>query len=276
MSLADFFGGGAKAPDPVDPRELARDTVGVQEEFLGGRQRLRGQFDPQIMQGSLAQLGRAQAGLSGVSGDIAQDIARDRATLSAGDIGQLRSQSAGFAGAENLQAMLQKQAEEELALGGQLSAQESRNIDQLTQGATARQGRGAGAFNVGQLALGRQGAVDDRKAQRRQFAQQTLGSGLAVSNPFQRIMSQNATMAGGIPSRLGQTMGFADQNTVNFDPINQQVAGLASQQFAAEQAKFAADRSFLPDIIGGAISGAGSIAGAGGFGNPFGIPTAGA
>jgi len=265
MGLADFFGGGAKAPKPIDPRALARQTIGVQEEFLPGREKLRSQYNPQIIQGGLAQLGRAQEGLSGVTSDIAGDISRDRASMNQADIGQLRQQSQGFAGAERLQAMLQQQAEDELARGGQLSPEQMRNIDQLTQGATQRQGRGSGAFNVGQLALARHGAVQAREDRARQFAGQTLGTGLATANPFQRIQSQNATMAGGIGSRLQNAQGFAGQNTVNFDPINQNVAQIANQNFQAEQAKFEADRSFLPDLIGGGLSLAGNI-----FGGPAG------
>ena len=265
MGLLDFFSGGAEEPEMMSGAEMARETVGAQEVFLPERERLREQYGSQIMQGALGRAGTARSGLSGIAAGQAQDISRDRGILNRGDMDMLRQQSQGFTGAERLQALLQQQAEDELALGGQLSNEEMRNVDQLTQQATQRQGRGAGAFNVGQLALGRQGAVDARKAQRRQFAGQTIGSGLAVSNPLQRIMQQNTAAAGSLPQRLGQTLQFADQNTVNFDPINQNVANAAQAQFAADQAQYQADKSFLPDLIGGGLSMAGSI-----FGGPAG------
>ena len=143
-------------------------------------------------------------------------------------------------------------------------------LDQLTQSRTVAQGRGAGAFNVGQLALGRQGEVERRQDRARQFAGQTLGAGLQVSNPFQRFQSQNATMAGGLPTRLGQTMAFGQQNQVNFDPINANVANIAQNQFNAEQQEYLQDKNFLPDLIGGGLSMAGSI-----FGGPSGGAIAG-
>ncbi len=259
MALADFFSGGAEAPEAIDPRKLARQTVGVQEEFLGGRQRLRGEFDPQIIQGASEQLGRAQTGLRGVQGGVTQDIISERGALGQASVDQLRQQSQGFAGAERLQGLLQQQAEDQLRRGGALSGQQTREVDQGVFSRLAGQGRGAGAFSVGQLALGRQGAIQANEDRARQFAQQTQQGGLAVSNPLQQIFAREAGTAGTSFDRLRNIQGFGQQNTVDFDPINQNVAGIAQQQFAQEQAKFEADRNFLPDLISGGLSLAGSV-----------------
>lgn len=269
MALADFLSGGAEAPEAIDPRKLARQTVGVQEEFLGGRQRLRSEFDPQIIQGASEQLGRSQTGLRGVQGGITQDIISERQALGQASADQLRQQSQGFAGAERLQGLLQQQAEDQLQRGGALSGQQMRSIDQLTQGATARQGRGSGQFNIGQLALGRAGAIQANEDRARQFAQQTQQGGLAVSNPLQQILAREAGTAGTSFDRLRNIQGFGQQNTVDFDPINAQVAQNARQQQQAEQAQFTADRNFLPDLISGGLSLAGSV-GTGGLSSMFG------
>jgi len=228
---------------------------------------LRGEFNPQLNRLAVEQAGRAQQGLSGIGQNIVGDINRDRNALNQNSMSQFRQQAQGFAGAERLQAILQKQAEDELALGGQLSGQDVRNIDQLTQGATARQGRGSGAFNVGQLALGRQGAVDARKAQRRQFGMQAIQSGLATSNPLQRIMQQNAGTAGSLMERLGNVQNFARENTVgDFNPLGGSL--LSNTQFnQGQQAGFnqrATARS--DDMAGGAMSMLGNVD----FGSLFG------
>ena len=263
--LSGLLGGGGSAPKAPTGLQLGKETIDVQKQYLPALTQLQQQHNPQLAANALAQTARMQQGLSPIQADIAGDISRDRATLNQGDISQLRSQSAGFAGAENLQAMLQQQAEQELALGGSLSAEQERDVAQGSQAASFQRGRGVGNFAVGQMALNRFDAQEAIKARRRQFAAGTAGLGLEVSNPFQRIMSQNANVAGGIGSRLANAQGFAGANSVNFDPINSQVANAAQNRFAAEQQQYQQEQSFLPDLISGGLSLAGSV-----FGGPAG------
>lgn len=269
--LSKLMGGGAKAPVAPTGLQLGQETIDVQKQYLPALTQLQQQYNPQLAQNAISQTGRMQQGLSPITANIAGDVSRDRGILNQGDIEQLRSQSAGFAGAESLQAMLQKQAEEELALGGSLSAEQERDVSQGSQAASFQRGRGVGNFSVGQMALERFDAQEAIKNRRRSFAAGTAGLGLEVSNPFQRIMSQNANAAGGIGSRLANAQGFAGQNSVNFDPISGQVANAAQNRFASEQANFEADRGLLPDLLSGGLSLAGSI-----FGGPAGGMAAGA
>lgn len=272
MGLLDFFGGGADAPDPIDPLKLGRQTSKLQKQFLGSRQDLRGQFDERMIGGALQQAGRAQTGLGALSGDISQGISANRSQLNRSDMDQFRQQSQGFAGAERLQAMLQQQAESQLARGGMLSGEQMRGVDQSTMGNVASRGRGAGAFGVGQMALGRAGAIQANEDRARQFAQQTQQGGLAMSNPLQRIMQQNTATSGSIMDRLRNVQGFGQQNTVNFDPINSNVSNVAQFNNQMQQQQAEASAGGFSDLLGGAIGGGLKIAGAGGFSNPFGIP----
>lgn len=272
MGLGDFFGGGADAPDPIDPLQLGRQTSQLQKQFLGSRQDLRGEFDEQMIGGALQQAGRAQTGLSGLGRDVIGDMNQQRNLLSSNSIEQLRQQSPGFAGSERLQAMLQQQAESQLARGGMLSGEQMRDVDQMTQGAVASRGRGAGAFGVVQMAMNRQGAIQANEDRARQFAQQTQQGGLAMSNPLQRIFAQESASGGTFMDRLRNVQGFGQQNTVNFDPINANVSNIAQFNNQMQQQQAEASASGFGDILGGVLGGGLKIAGAGGFGNPFGIP----
>jgi len=261
MGLGDFFGGGADAPDPIDPLKLGRQTGKLQTQFQGQRQKLRKQFDPQIMQGALRQAGRAQTGLSSLGQNITGDISRDRASLTGGDIGTLRQQSQGFAGAERLQEMLQRQAEDQLQRAGALTKEQFRDVDQGVFGGLAGQGRGVGAFGAVQSALGRQSAIRADEDRARQFAQQTQQGGLAVSNPLQNILAQSSNATGTFMDRLRNIQGFGAQNQVNFDPINANVSNIAQFNNQMQQQQAQASAGGFGDIIGGLGSLAGTVMG---------------
>ena len=161
--------------------------------------------------------------------------------------------------------MLQQQAEDQLKRGGMLSQEQMRGVDQSTMGNVASRGRGAGAFGVGQLVLGRAGAIQANEDRARQFAQQTQQGGLAMSNPLQRIMQQNASTSGSIMDRLRNVQGFGQQNTVDFDPINANVSNIAQFNNQMQQQQAQASASGFGDILGGI----GSLAGTA-FGGPIG------
>ena len=265
--LGGLFGSEDEVKQPT-PEELAQQTVGIRENiFLPALTRMRGQFNPQLAQQGIDQTNRIQQGLSGVNRNIASDIGQQRNMLGVSDADFLRSQSQGFAGSERLQAILQKQAEEELALGGQLSDEDLRNVQQGSQAASFSRGRGTGSFGIGQLALARQGATDARKAQRRNFAGQTIQSGLNVSNPLQRILAQNTQTAGSMLDRLRNSQQFGQQNQVqSFDPISGAVSGISGFNTSNQQGFNQRQSERSDDIFGGALSALGSLGGGGGFG----------
>jgi len=266
------FLGSEEEVEPPTPEEMAQQSIGVQEIYLPALQRLRAQHNPELMRLGVEQTSRAQQGLSGISNAMAGDISRDRATLSTGDMDLFRSQSQGFQGAERLQQIMQQQAEEELRLNGRLSPEMQRNVDQMTMGQTMKQGRGAGAFNVGQLALSRQGAVQQRQDRARQFGSGVAQLGMQTSNPLQRFMGINAQMAGGLPQRMAQAQQFGEQNQVNFDPINAQIANVAMGSAQMKAAQNARSSSSFGDMLGGGLSMVGSMYAGGAFGGGGNVP----
>jgi len=264
--LMGMFGSEEEVAPPT-PEELAQQEVGLQRIKNQGLVDLRGQFNPELNRLAVAQAGRAQQGLSGIGQNIIGDINRDRSSLNQASMQQFRQQNQGFAGAERLQQMMQQQAEAQLARGGQLSPQQMRSVDQMTQSATQRQGRGSGAFNVGQLALGRHGAMQANEDRARAFAQQTQQGGLALSNPFARMQSMNAGTVGSQLDHLRNTQQFAHQNTVgDFNPLGGSL--LSNTQFNQEQQSAFNTRQTKrsDDMIGGGLSVLGNVD----FGNMFG------
>jgi len=271
MGLFDFLGGGS-APKAPTAGELANQTYDVQKQYLPRLQQLRGQHDAGLSALDIAQTQRTQQGLSGINQAIAGDISRDRRSLNEADMAQFREQNQGFAGAERLQALLQAQSEQQLALGGRLSGEQERDVAQGSQAASFKRGRGVGNFSVAQLGLNRFGAQQDILDKRRGRAFQTIQSGQNLSNPFRGIQQGNIGATGSILDRLRNSQDFGRQGQVNFDPISGQVAQNAQNNFAQESQNFQSGQAFGGDIFGGLIGGLGGIAGKGGFGNPFGIP----
>ena len=265
MGLLDKIpgmGGGEDAPKPVSATKVAKETADIQGNvYLPALTRLRGQYNPQLNQLAVEQAQRAQQGLSPILSDITGDISRDRGAMTRADMELFRDQSKGFAGAERLQALMQQMAEEELALGGRLSAEQERGVTQRSSADSARRGRGSGAFAVGQLALARQDAQQRLKNQRFGRGMQTIQSGLQMSNPLQRLMGINAQSAGTALDRLRNAQKFGDANTVKFDPLNKEVSGIAQSNFAQQSANYRASQAAKSDLLGGGMDLLGSIFG---------------
>ena len=264
--LMGFFGSEEEVAPPT-PEELAQQEVGLQRIKNQGLVDLRGDFNPQLNKLATDQIGRTQQSMSGIGRDVIGDISRDRSSLNQASMQQFRNQNQGFVGAERLQEMMQKQAQAQLARGGQLSPQQMRSIDQMTQGATQRQGRGSGAFNVGQLALGRHQVMQANEDRARAFAQQTQQGGLALSNPFARMQSMNAGTVGSQLDHLRNYQQVAQESTVgDFNPLGGSL--LSNTQFnQGQQSGFnqrATARS--DDMMGGALGILGNVD----FGGMFG------
>lgn len=261
--LGGLFGGEDEVEMP-SAEDIARDTVAAQGIKTQGLLDLRAKHDPRMSQLAMDQMGRTQAGLRPFQQQVISNIAQDRRTLSDDSIGQFREQAKGFAGAERLQAILQQQAEDELRRGGRLSAQEARLVEQGTQGATQRQGRGSGAFNVGQLAVNRAGAMNQREAQGRQFAMGVQTQGLNLSNPLSRIFAQDAGTIGSSLDNLRNQQQFAQQSQVqDFDPFGGQ--GVSQFNTGMQSGFNQRSSDFTSDIIGGGISSLNNLSGLGGM-----------
>lgn len=128
----------------------------------------------------------------------------------------------------NIQKTLEKQAAEELALGGTLTAEEERTAQQAARTASSAAGRTLGNLNMAQEVLGTDAASTAREAQRRTFAQgvdatsnqlnqnyfTNLGTTLSGINT-QQVNPFNVTaQAGSTASGVGSTqMGLASGAT---------------------------------------------------------------
>lgn len=265
--LGGFFGSEEEVVPP-SASDLARETADIQENiYLPSLMRQRDKFNPQMMGHALDQARLAQSGLQGFGSGISRDINQQRNIFSDNSIQQLRQQSPGFAGSERLQQMMQQQAEQGLRTGGNLNPEQMRGIDQMTQGAVASRGRGAGAFGVGQMALGRHSVLQANEDRARNFAQQTQQGGLNVSNPLQKIFAQSASTTGSFMDRLRNIQGFGASNSVSeFDPIGAGVlsANGMNSTLASNFNQRQSARS--DDMFGGAMSSLGNMD----FGSMFG------
>ena len=258
--LGGYFGAEEEV-EPPTPMELAAQTAEVERFHQGKLYGLRSDYDSKFDQLNQQQLGRTQKYMSGMQRGIASDISRDRRSLNEADMAQFREQSAGFAGSERLQAMLQAQAEQELALGGRLSGEQERDVAQGSQAHSFQRGRGVGNFSIGQLALSRFGAQEAIKDKRRGFAGQTIQSGLNVSNPFQNIMRGNIGTTGSILDRLRNSQNFSQHGRIDYNPISDSILS-ANQMATTGQQDFNQRQSERSDdMFGGALSSIGSIFG---------------
>jgi hypothetical protein len=291
-------------PAEISERGINLRTNDAFPRIMKGRE----EFDPQFAELDRAQLERAAIGQSDIQENIiAPSLGRQRSQFLGGDIEDINQFASPFRDAllklapslgiaeEGLQSderilnMLRGQAESDLALGGDLSEQDIRAVEQGTASNVGRRGRGAGAFGVGQLALNRDAARRGRESERRGFAGGVFGLGgqqlqrrqsqaQQFSSPFFNAQAQNRQLVG---SPL-QHQGFAQQSalasTPQFPVFDPTVTGMAQNQFAFDkgfqQQQKTARQNFFPNIIGGVIGAGTQIAGAGGFGDPFGVKPA--
>ncbi len=156
-----------------------------------------------------------------------------------------------------LLAELNRQAQEDLAAGGDLSAFERREIQQSARAGQAARGLG---YGLGDAAIESLAQLQGASARRREgFAQSMVGINQATgADPFMAILgrpsSMSPTMAGGV---VGQAQGFnAGQMFSPESAYAQNIyAGNQQQQLAARTAT-ASNRSAM---FGGVMKGIGSI-----------------
>jgi len=291
-------------PATATPTELAQRGIGLRKEIFPEMLDIRRRFDPQFLRADIRQTEIAdQARRQMVEGDLIPSTARQRQALNLSDIrgfnellrnrgeefssGLLRMSPAlrmaqdSLRSDEGLLNQLRGQAGADLRLGGQLSPEDIRAVEQQTASAVGQRGRGAGAFSVGQLALNRQSARDAREMQRRQFASGVLGLGgqfdqraLSQSDrftkPFLQQLSEtqqaNRQIIGSPAQQFQQSLLFAQQGTPEVPFIDPQLLQLESLRTgqglgAAELRQKAAAQN--QEALAGGLGGAFSILGKG-------------
>ncbi len=267
MAFLDFLGRPSQRQLPeLDPVEISTRGINLRTDDAFPRiLRGRREFDEQFLGADLRQVQSAftrDGGLRDIlEGDIIPSIRRQRGELLTSDVAQFREAAPTFAGAEGIATELQGQTAEDLLLGGQLSPEEIRATEQAISSATGRRGRGAGAFAVGQQALGRESARNRRRRIRRDAATRAAQLGLQVAQPIRNIQAQNAQLIGSPLQQLSFNEAFARRSTPQFDVLDPIVSGLAQTRFGAEFSQAAsqnqARRNFGGELLG-SVLGAGT------------------
>tara|TARA_Y100000310_G_scaffold59308_1_gene54652 strand:+ start:1257 stop:2420 length:1164 start_codon:yes stop_codon:yes gene_type:complete len=156
---------------------------------------------------------------------------------------------------------MNRQAIEELSLGGALSDAQKRNIQQgMRSGQTAR-GLGTGVGDAVAEALAQAEGAEQQKASRRQFAGQVAGLNQSVKgDPFMSILGRSSGVS---PMMAGQIFGQGKSMVPGqiFNPESNYAGGLygqnAQMQLGARQAT-AQNRS---NMFGAVMGGLGSLGG---------------
>lgn len=271
----------------------------------------RRDFDKQFLEADVNQLDRADSALrQRLEGDALPSVMRQREALFSrgvrdfnqqlGDQGgafrqgllamspELQRAGQGLEEEDEILKRLRADAIRRLDRGGDLSAEEIRDVEQQTNSAVGSRGRGAGAFGVGQLALNRVSARRAREAENIGYGYQAYGLGAEsqrrnlaqasqFTSPFLNILSQNqqnAQQTAGTPlAQLMNSAAYARQATPEipvFDPsmmsleslrLGQGLGGAQLQQQAAQN-----QQNATAGLGGGLLSLGGSMYGAGGFG----------
>ena len=242
MGLLDFFTGAETGDIPevrgINPSQVSQQGLDIRQRAFPQITNMRESFDKQFLELDQTQFERADSfKRNRIEDDIIPSLSRQREQLSDRDVNQLRKLSDVFGGTENLTRILQGQAESDLKLGGDLSAQDIRANEQQVGSATGRRGRGAGAFAVGQTALGRDQMRRQREAERRNFAGSAARLGLDVSQPIQDIIGRNAQIVGTPAQAFQQSDLFARASRTPDIPIfDQTLSGFEAQRFGIESA----------------------------------------
>ena len=154
---------------------------------------------------------------------------------------------------------LNRQAQEGLSAGGQLSAFERREIQQSARAGQAARGLGYGMGDAAIESLAQLQGASARRQQRQGFAQSMVGLNKATSaDPFMAILgrpsSVSPAMAGGA---VGQAAGFNAGQM--FSPESQYSADIYNQNYQGQLAARTASAKNRASMIGAGLGAAGSI-----------------
>ena len=154
---------------------------------------------------------------------------------------------------------LNKQAQADLASGGDLSAWERREIQQSSRAGGAARGMGYGSQDVAMESLAQLQGANTRRQQRQGFAQSMVGLNQATKgDPFMAILgrpsSMNPMMGGGV---VGQAGGYNPGQI--FSPESQYAGDIYNQNYQGQLAANTASAKNRASMWGAAMGGVGSI-----------------
>ena len=164
-------------------------------------------------------------------------------------------------GSAQLLAMMTGQATNDLALGSNLSAPQTRTVTQAVR--AQNQGMLGGTGNAGTYAqaLGLSAYGQQLQANRRAYAGSTLGTRSAFyGNPFQNILNRTGTTNPG--AAIAQAQGISGSSFNPYTPESQYAANIYGNNQQTAMAGSAASASANAGLISGALQGLGSGAGA--------------
>jgi len=259
-----------KAPKARDYGQETTETLEAQiklaPELYAAEERFRGkyaqldldiaqQMTPQLLdlyetsQTRLGAMDREQMGLQREA-DIEELGPRAMAALEAADPEKAA-----------LMKELNRQAQEGLEAGGQLSAWERREIQQSSRAGGAARGMGYGSRGMAIESLAQLQGATARRQQRQGFAQSMVGLGQQVKgDPFMAILgrpsSMNPMMAGGV---VGQAGGY--NPGAMFSPESQYAGDIYNQNYQGVLAARTASAKNRASMIGAGLGAAGSIFG---------------
>ncbi len=156
---------------------------------------------------------------------------------------------------------MNRQAMEELALGGSLSDAQKRNIQQgMRSGQTAR-GLGTGVGDAVAEALAQAEGAEQQKASRRQFAGQVAGLNQSVKgDPFMSILGRSSGVS---PMMAGQMFGQGKSMVPGqiFNPESNYAGGLYGQNAQMKLGAAQATAQNKSNMFGAVMGGLGSLGG---------------
>ena len=158
---------------------------------------------------------------------------------------------------------MNRQAMEELALGGSLSDAQKRNIQQGMRSGQSARGLGVGVGDAVAEAMAQAEGAEQQKSSRRQFAGQVAGLNQSVKgDPFMSILGRSSGVS---PMMAGQMFGQGRSMVPGqiFNPESNYAGGLYGQNQQMEMGARQASASNASNMFGSVMGGLGSIAGAG-------------
>lgn len=260
---------GTKVDTPKAPTygsimgDALKTQIKLMPKVLSAEQR----FQPAFTQLNISQLGQAARGMTDIYGQQSQPIIDLQRQLSDQNIAMQQAQMPGFvqgfreaAGSQALLQGLQRQAEQGLALGSQISPEEQRIAQQQARAAYASRGMGTSNRAIGSEILNQYNLGQMREQQRLSQAQniaaQMESSG--VPQYYQSVYAPTTLQTlGGV---LGQSSGLMAGR--QFQPESQMAADIAAQNQMARTQAAAASAANRTALIGSAMQLGGAAAGA--------------
>lgn len=243
-------------------KQAAPELLALSRQYIPEYAKLESEVATQIAQADLARTQGLMPGYAGLESDYAR--MRQEAQQKA-----LQERGAGFVGAyqaaggaQDLLSGLRKYAEQQQAMGGELSPEEQRMIDQQTRAGYAARGTALGGQSNLAEVMNRYAARTGRERERQGYAAQTAGFLQQQAAPAMASFQATPDFAGLLGGATQQT--FAQQQLAGpqyFNPESSLSAQIGSQNLQAlnqyNMAKWKADntksKGFMGTGIGAAV-----------------------